>query len=262
VVEGHLSCPLFASQASMAEPKTKRRKEADTAGTAGGFREAPVYDGGSPTLEGIVSAWYTNDGLTGTNYGFIERLVAPSGKSSVGQMEHHLFEADDVSVPCRAELRRGLRVQFRSAGKDSVGRWRAVQVALAAASSIDLNSTTTVVELQGGSSGSGRRAAQAALAVPTGPSVMDITRELVLKAWKKLGGEATWHEIVGKIKKDRKLSERVANELSGNRQSSSDEVWEELVPKILKADGEWTGEKRATEGSDKAVKVFRFGPPA
>lgn len=72
-----------------------------------------------------------------------------------------------------------------------------------------------------------------------------------------MGGEATWREIVAKIKTDKKLAERAAAQLGSARENSGDEVWEELVPKILKAEGEWTQEKRAADDHPPA-KVFRL----
>merc|ERR1711974_213743 len=71
----------------------------------------------------------------------------------------------------------------------------------------------------------------------------EILKEIVLKAWRRCGCEATSADIVSAIKSSRKLSTRVEQQL-GNRQDSGDEVWEELVPRLLRSDGQYTGIKR------------------
>jgi len=215
---------------------------------------------GGPKLEGVVSAWYPGEGLIGSNYGFIERQI-PSARG-IGLMEHHRFEGEDVVGAGRGKLRKGVRVRFATAGRDTTGRWRAVKVAPlgAGASSSpasDAVSSRPVADLLGGGQGSKASSGGAIFTAPAG-SVQAITKELVLKAWAKLGGEATSSEIVAKIKKDKKLSARVASELSTARQDSGDEVWEELIPKIMKEEGEWTKEKRVSEGSDKPAKIWRL----
>lgn len=257
-----------AESAAPAAPKGAAARAGKAAKEPKGQR-APeqVYVGSGPLLEGIVSAWYNADGFTGQHYGFIERSLRPGAKS-MGVLEHHQFVKEDIDRLCLPEVRKGLTVQFRSAGRDTCGRWRGVEVCLATEQGVDqktpaANLGQLLVGAVGGATtkigkqASGAVAAGAAVPAAAAPTMWDITRELVLKAWKKLGGEATWREVVHKLKTDKKLSERVAAQLGGTRENSGDEVWEELVPKIMKAEGESTSEKRAMEGGASA-KVLRL----
>lgn len=253
------------ADAAGAESKAKRRKSAPGKGAASKAAEekvpAPeiVYVGSGPLLEGAVSAWYDGDGLTGENYGFVERLIR-SGAKSVGVMEHHHFTKADATSRCLADLRKGLRVQFRCAGRDVLGRWRGVEVDLASGRGADHKTPAGQLGLSSSSKRDKQATVVAEAAAPAAAeslTVAEITHELVLKAWRKLGGEATWREIVAKIKTDKKLAERAAAQLGSARENSGDEVWEELVPKILKAEGEWTQEKRAADDHPPA-KVFRL----
>mmetsp|Transcript_85343 Transcript_85343/g.187379 ORF Transcript_85343/g.187379 Transcript_85343/m.187379 type:complete len:249 (-) Transcript_85343:110-856(-) len=244
----------------MADPAAgrarKKRKVAEAAPVLEGL-DIPEDPVSGQKLEGTISSWYTNGtGLLGSqDYGYIER-VTPGKDGGLGFMEHHYFEDLDTPKALRPKLKVGMKVKFQSGGRDSLGRWRATHVR-ADEQEEDSKAGGSVTQKPIFQIAGPKAPVWETIEVDAGPTPMERTRAIVLKAWKKLGGEVTVYEVLDKVATDPKLSRKV-EDFFGDRQNSGDEVFEELVPKVLKADGVPTGEKRPpTSGEGRPSKVYR-----
>lgn len=215
-------------------------------------------------LEGVVSAWYSEEGAGALKsvYGFIERTVPPRSASGVGVMEHHVFGESDLAPEQLGRIHKGLHVTFVSQNRDHLGRWRAARVSrcTAAGATRGVDRRRSVAEILGiGGPTLADRAEQPGAARATADQrlvAQTVMRDITMKAWKKLRWEATAPEILELIRKDPKFSDRVSRELSGSLKSSNGEVWDELVPKILKREGDYTKERRGLgERPDRVYRV-------
>mmetsp|Transcript_67022 Transcript_67022/g.216066 ORF Transcript_67022/g.216066 Transcript_67022/m.216066 type:complete len:239 (+) Transcript_67022:128-844(+) len=223
-------------------------------------------------LEGEVSAWYPGQGLIGRDYGYICRSIPPPpaqpGTLVFAQVQHYRFEKSSVAQECLAALAmenwRGLIVNFRFAGRDACGRWRAVDVCLppvgraiargAGRQQAAAGEPAATAPLQAAGA-----AAQGGVGVAAGAVPAEVVQGLIRKALRKLGGQGTRGEVVEKIKSTPKMFLKVQAHLkAGARSSGSEPVWEELVRKGMKAACTYTGEKRpGASGSDAKVYSLR-----
>uniref|UniRef100_A0A7S0AEI4 Uncharacterized protein n=1 Tax=Pyrodinium bahamense TaxID=73915 RepID=A0A7S0AEI4_9DINO len=213
-------------------------------------------------LEGEVTAWYEGQGLLGENYGFVCRSVQQDIKLANGlmiaaQVEHYRFDGDSLTQDCRDALLlrwRGLRVRFRSGGRDACGRRQAVDITRARPArpqqraAQDPPPAVPAPRLPRSARPDAEAAAGAAAEVAKG---------LVLKALRRLGGEATKAEVVAKIRSSPKLFAAVEEQLKAKIRSSGGELaWEEFVAKNVKKVCVPTGGKReGLQGAD--AKLFR-----
>lgn len=257
----------MADEAAATKKKKARKSVGDSAGGPPKKKNkvsgAPAGRGeltftAGDQLAGTISAWYPGVGIRGSQYGYIQRLLP----GPVPMMEHHRFEAAEVNPEIIEQLRKYYPVTFRAAGVDRCGRFRAENVNRDTSKKVkklkvkeevieevkpDVKKEVANEAKEEQPQDSGKAAGAAN---PEAPAVL---RKVVRKAWKAFEGRAaTAPELIFAILTQETLKPHVeALGLEGKELSK-------FVKRMVKEEGEPTGESRKTPESEKVSAVFRL----